>query len=118
MFQHIKKNKPVNDECGDEENDIIEIKSDYGDDEEEDEIDEQDDTVNKTFINPTQVDNTVNDVMIKCDTCEFQANCKSDINKHKHTIHNWCKFCFSSFIIKERLNNHIKKKHDKFWKTD
>ena len=23
MFQHIKKNKPVNDECGDEENDII-----------------------------------------------------------------------------------------------
>ena len=48
MFQHIKKNKPANDECGDEENDIIEIKSDYGDDEEEDEIDEQDDTVNRS----------------------------------------------------------------------
>jgi hypothetical protein len=45
---------------------VIEIRSDFGDDEQEDEIDEHDDTVNKTFINPTQVDTNDGDLRIKC----------------------------------------------------
>ena len=116
MFKHKEKNLPVNEEsCDyhDDENDIIEIQSEYEDDAQEDEIYEEDDTVNKTFINPTQVDNTDFERMIKCDTCDFQTKSKSEVNTHKATSHNWCEFCYSSFISHEKLNNHKKKKHNK-----
>ena len=50
--------------------DIIEIKSDFDDSEQEDldddEIDQQDDTANKTFINQNQVGKSDCDLMIKC----------------------------------------------------
>ena len=66
---------PLNEEGFDEneENKIIEIKSDFDDDKQEDfdddeeegDIDEQDESANKTFINPTQVENTYCDLIIK-----------------------------------------------------
>ena len=63
MFKHIKKNEDGRD-FQVEENDIIKIRSDFGEDEQEDEIDEHDDTVNKTFINPTQVDTNDGDLRL------------------------------------------------------
>ena len=111
MFKHRKKNVPLNEECCDdqnEDNDIIDIRSDIGDDEQEDfdddeeEIDEQDDTSNKTFINPTQVDNTDCTLWIKCEVCDFRARSRSEVNNHKTRSYNWCSIC-SSFVTQERL---------------
>ena len=123
MFKHSKKNLPLNEEGFDEneENEIIEIKSDFDDDKQEDfdddeeegDIDEQDESANKTFINPTQVENTDCDLIIKCDICDFQASSRSEFNNHKTKSHNWCSFCFSSFISQERLKKHLKNKHNK-----
>ena len=124
MFKHRKKNEPLHEEgCDDQnkENEIIEITGDFNDDEQEDfdddeeaeAIDEQDDTVNKTFINPTQVDNNDCDLTIKCEICDFRARSKSEVNNHKITSHNWCSLCLSSFISQERLKKHIKSKHNK-----
>ena len=109
MFKHRKKNEPLS-----EENIIIDNEEgDVDDDKEEDEIDEHDDSSNKTFINPTQVDDTESDLKFKCEVCDFRARSKNEVNDHKTTSHNWCRYCFSSFISQERLKKHLKNKHNK-----
>jgi hypothetical protein len=82
-----------------------------------DEIEEEDglensvnDTVNRTFINHSQDNNS--EKMFKCEICEFRALKKSDVNNHKTKIHNWCPTCFSSFVTQERLIKHTTKKHN------
>ena len=112
MYKHRKKNVPLNEE-------IIEIRSDIEVDEQEyfdqdeEEIDEQDDTSSKTFINPTQVENTDCNLLIKCEVCDFRARSRSEVIDHKTRIHNWCIICFSSFVSQERLIKHLKSKHNK-----
>ena len=102
----------------DDEIDDIETKSDSINDdeiEEEDDIDglenSVNDTVNKTFINHSQVNNS--EKMFKCENCEFRASSKSDVNNHKTASHNWCPICYSSFVTQERLTKHTTKKHNK-----
>jgi hypothetical protein len=112
MFKHKQKNEPLI-----EENDMIELTSDFNEDEQEyfdddketDEIDEHDDSANKMFINPTQVDISECDPKIKCEICDFRARSKDEVNNHKTTTHNWCSFCVSQ----ERLKKHFKNKHNK-----
>ena len=112
MFKHIKKNENGCD-YQEEENDIIEIRSDFGEDDQEDDIDEHEETANKTFINPTQVDTYDGELRIKCESCDFRAMSKSEVNNHRTASHNWCSFCFSSFISQEKLKKHLKNKHNK-----
>ena len=118
MFKHRKKNVPLN-----EDNEILEIRSDYDDDRHDDfddaeENDEQNDISNQTFINPTQVENADCDQVIECEVCDFRARSRSDIIDHKTKSHNWCSICFSSFISQERLKKHLKSKHNKQGRTD
>ena len=116
--QHKKKNQSL-DEV--EDNDIIDIISDEQEDfdnEEEEQIDEMDDAANKTFINPTQVENTDSNLTIKCEICDFRAMSQSEIKNHKTVTHNWCNICFSSFVSQERLKKHLKNKHKIQWRTD
>ena len=101
-------------DCRIEENDIIDIISDEQEDfynVEEEQIDEKDDAANKTFINPTQVENTDSNLTIKCEICDFRAMSQSEIKNHKTVTHNWCNICFSSFVSQERLKKHLKNKH-------
>ena len=98
---------------------IIELKSDFNeqedfdDDKETDQIEEHDDSANKKFINPTQVDISECDLKIKCEICDFRARSKDEVNNHKTTTHNLCSFCLSSFVSQERLKKHLKNKHNK-----
>ena len=71
---------------------------------------ENENTMNRTFSNPSQ---DTNEKKFKCENCDFGANTKSDLNNHKTSIHNWCPTCFSSFVTKERLILHQRKKHSK-----
>ena len=61
---------------------------------------------NSTFTNPSQADKILNEVMFKCEKCDFASARKNDINDHKMTNHNWCSKCFSSFDTQENLQNH------------
>ena len=76
----------------------------------------ENDSFNKTFVNPSQ--DITRENTFKCEACDFTAVSKDDVNKHKTVIHNWCDICFSSFVTQERLNLHLKKKHNKMLKTD
>ena len=116
MFKHRKNVNP------DVERDAIEsVKNDLSDDdiEEEDDnnildnsmIDRADETANKTFSNPSQVNNSGK--MIKCEVCDFRSARKSDVMDHKTETHNWCHICFSSFVTQDRLKEHLRKKHNK-----
>jgi hypothetical protein len=78
--------------------------------------DKENESFNKTFVNPSQEMTSEN--TFKCENCDFRAANKDDMMKHKTTSHNWCDICFSSFVTQERLNLHLKKKHNKIVKTD
>ena len=77
----------------------------------QDEIEHEDDKSNATFMNPSQIDELLSDNMFKCEICDFTSSSKNFIIDHKEEIHNWCRKCYSSFKSKEKLKNHIKKKH-------
>ena len=110
MFKHIKKNEDGRD-FQVEENDIIKIRSDFGDDE----IDEHDDTVNKTFINPTQVDTNDGDLRIKCVICDFWTRSISEVNNHRTASQSWCSLKLSrtnneeltEFFVERVLDKHL-----------
>ena len=78
-------------------------------------IEEIDDTANKTFVNPSQ---DLSEQMFKCENCEYEAARKSDVLQHKIASHNWCSFCYCSFVTQERLKLHISKRHSNLMKTD
>ena len=71
-----------------EKNDVIDIMSDFDDVEQGVENDDHDNTVNETFFNPTQVENTPCEKMFKCENCEYRAARKSEVVNHKITIYN------------------------------
>ena len=117
MFKHKSNDESKNDEDNDEfenKNDDDTVHGDEVDQEgdndklEEFGNDKDDETMNRTFSNPSQ------DTSLKkfeCENCDFRAESKSDLNNHKTAIHNWCPTCFSSFITQERLILHKSKKH-------
>jgi uncharacterized Zn-finger protein len=102
---------------------IIEAESDCGevmeeiDDETEienvaDEMNENDnESVNKTFLNPSQADMISNEKVFKCLQCDFETTTKGDIVEHKRESHNWCSFCFSTFSSQEILKDHVDANH-------
>ena len=114
MYKHRKKDEPEKNEahnCYAEENDVIDIMSDFDENEQEVENDEHDEAVNKTFFNPTQIEVPSCELMFKCENCEYRASRKSEVNSHKTACHNWCSLCFSTFNSKEKLKDHINKNH-------
>ena len=52
----------------------------------------ENDSFKKTFVNPYQ--ESTRDNFVKCETCDFRANSKDDVKKHKTASHNWCDICF------------------------
>jgi hypothetical protein len=111
----VKSGEKNEDGCDyqEEENNIIEIRSDFCDDEQEDDINEQEETANKIFINPTRVETNDGDLRIICENCDFRARSKSKVNNHRLAKHNWCSFCFLSLISQGQLKKHLKNKHNK-----
>ena len=61
-----------------------------------DEPDENIETENKTFVNPSQVVIISCKAMFKCDKCEFEATTKAEIRSHKESEHFWCNICYST----------------------
>ena len=86
-------------------------------DEQEEFIKQENETSERTFINPSQDDEISNDQMKKCEMCDFASARKTELLTHKELRHNWCHICFSSFIFKESLKNHFKKmqRNNKGW---
>ena len=88
-------------DCGD----VVE----YIDDETEiendaDELNEnENESVNKTFLNPSQADIISNENVFKCLQCDFETATKGDIVEHKRESHNWCSFCFSTLSSQEKI---------------
>ena len=95
--------------------DIIEIESDEVEEELYNDESEMclNDSVNKTFHNPSQADNTLSGKIIICEKCDFQATTKSDLVNHKSEAHNWCLLCYSSFNSQDKLKDHIHTNHTK-----
>ena len=81
----------------------------------EDEIDEITDHENKisnrTFRNPSQVDNYSSDELLKCEICDFASGRQEIKENHKKLIHNWCAQRFSRFVSQNKLNCHVKTLH-------
>ena len=75
--------------------------------------DEMEDNANETFVIPSQGNS---EKLFKYENCEFEAARKSDVMKHKTANHNWCSFCFSSFVTQERLKLHISKRIVIYWR--
>ena len=118
MFKHTQHVvSPINVEC-----EVVEAHNEDLECEHENEVfddsvnDRENDSFNKTFVNPSQDSKREN--IFQCETCDFRAICKDDLKKHKIASHNWCDICFSSFVSQERLNLHMKKKHNKIVKTE
>ena len=59
------------------------------------------------------IDNTFGGKTFSCKMCNYEAVKKFDITTHKEDVHNWCSQCFSTFNNREKLKNHITKKHIK-----
>ena len=76
-----------------------------------DDIEQENETGNMTFQNPSQVDNPISAKVFKCEMCDFASARRIEINDHKEAYHNWCSSCFSSFENQEDLKKHNKKKH-------
>ena len=98
MFKHRKKeDHPENVLENMDVIDIIEAESDCGDVVEEiddeteiendaDEMNENE-SVNKTFLNPSQEDIISNESIFKCLQCDFKTATKGDIVEHKRESH-------------------------------
>ena len=97
--------------------DVSEVETEPGNGKEEIEINTNEtnvnvnDSVNRTFHNPSQDDKSPSEEIFKCEKCDFEAKAKIDIINHKKEVHNWCESCFSTFNSKKKLKNHILKIH-------
>ena len=110
MFKH---------ECNAETNEINvnEEESVTGDDifvidDQEEFIGQDNETSERTFLNPSQDDEISCDEMINCEMCDFVSARKTDMMNHKNSSHNLCHICSSKFIFQESLKNHMKKMHN------
>ena len=112
MFKHkmnVESHKVEENDNLDEDTNVI--VDEAGNEDKNEELEEcMNDTMNRTFSNPSQ---DLIDKKFQCENCSFRAETKSDLNNHKTTIHNWCPFCYSSFVTQERLSLHKRKKHSK-----
>ena len=68
---------------------------------------QENETLEKTFINPAQDDKS--DEMHQCKMCYFASARKGEIMYHKISNHNLCHICFSSFTFSLSLQKHIRK---------
>ena len=75
-----------------------------------DELNENE-NVNKTFLNPSQADIISNENVFKCLQCDFETATKGDIVEHKRESHNWCSFCISTLSSQEKLEEHVNTNH-------
>ena len=64
---------------------------------------EADDISNRTFNDPSQVDNTSSDKLFKCEICDFASSRTDIIKNHTEFFYNWCNYCFSSFNNQKKL---------------
>jgi hypothetical protein len=76
-----------------------------------DDMEQETDIPNNTFLNPSQDDKLPSGKLLKCELCDFASARKICMNDHKETNHNWCSTCYSSFSSQDNLKKHIKKKH-------
>ena len=112
MFKHGKREEqPENVLENIDVIDILEAESVCGDavgeidDETEIEERNENESVNKNFLNPSQEKNKVS--KFKCLQCDFKTETKVDIVEHKRESHNCCAFCFSTFNSQEILKEHV-----------
>ena len=74
-------------------------------------MEKEDETIKRTYSNPSQIYQPSSREDFKCGMCDFASARKSDLIDHRISSHNWCNICFSSFVFQESLQNHIKKMH-------
>jgi hypothetical protein len=65
----------------------------------------------KKIVKPFSRNDIPSDEMIQCEMCDFASARKTELKNHKMLSHNWCHICFSSFVFRDSLKNHIPKKH-------
>ena len=63
-------------------------------DDQEEFMEQENETFEKTFINPSQYDRISNDEMIRYKMCEFASARKSEIIDQRKSSHYWCHICF------------------------
>ena len=110
MFRHpIKDNIETK---NDEKNTSTFDQSEILDEDEVDEITDHENKIsNRTFSNPSQVDNYSSDELFKCEICDFASARQKIIEDHKELFHNWCPRCYSSFDSQRKLKSHVKNDH-------
>ena len=104
----------VNEECVSElveKNDATADQSDFVDVDEVDETKAGNEISNRTFNNPSQVENITSDELFKCEICDFASARQKIIEDHKELFHNWCPRCYSSFDSQRKLKSHVKNDH-------
>ena len=76
-----------------------------------DENDAEDDVANRTFLNPSQSEDSDSSTSsaknIKCEMCDSNFANKSYPRKHKDEIHYWCCNCVSTFESRSKLKSHV-----------
>ena len=72
--------------------------------------DENDDEIDVTFNNPSQITNKTSEQSFRCEKCDFAAERISELIDHKGQNHNWCCFCLSSFKSQDILHT-VKTRH-------
>ena len=93
--------------------------SEGNDDDDNDDINdnEEDDLVNRTFINPSQSDDSDNGAnsakIIQCELCRFKTSIPTDLTVHQEKTHNWCLIFDKVFPSKKLYKSHNHKMHNK-----
>ena len=116
MFKH-RKNEEIIETHHEPDNviDINESKSEIGDVDDDCENDPDgvhgNNSMNKTFQNPSQSENNTCEKLFECEKCDVKVATKSELVNHKEKSHNWCSKCFSSYNSKDKLMDHILTHH-------
>ena len=76
-------------------------------DEQEEFMEQENETSERTFINPSQDDKVSSDEMIKCEMCDFASARKTELMTHKELD-----IIGAIYVFQESLKNHFKKMHN------
>ena len=103
--------------CGEDDDDIKDNDDDIIDELNCDNINDEDNLIDRTFLNPSQSDDsdsgTTSAKIVQCYLCTFKTSITTDLSVHQEKTHNWCLMCDKVFPNKKLFKSHNYKVHSK-----